>query len=346
MLDKIKTKIDGELIQFIEKIDRLYSLSSISELLYKSIKDFVLRDGKRVRPILFCAGYLGFSKRIPSGLYSSALSFELLHDFMLVHDDIIDKSDTRRGKPAMHTLLDTHLKKYANVKFNGSDLAIVAGDILYAMAIQTFLMIKEEPKRKEKALKKFIDAALYTGSGEFIELLYTIRKMEDINKNVIYKIYDYKTAFYTFASPLAIGAILAGASDHSVDKLFRYGVYLGRAFQIKDDLLGIFGEEHKTGKSSLTDIKEAKKTLLVWHAYNHNTAQNKKRLENIFAKETVTHQDLVDIRKIIVRSGTFEYAKNEVMSFLKKSKRLLKESQIKEGFRYELYRYSQSVLEL
>ncbi|TAM41649.1 polyprenyl synthetase family protein, partial [bacterium] len=270
MFLKIKIGIEKELAAYARRMDKLYSLRQLSPLLFKTIKEFICRPGKRIRPVLFCIGYLGFSKKTPPGLYRSALSLELLHDFMLVHDDIIDKSDTRRGRPSMHALLNRYLRTDKKAKFNGEDLTIVAGDVMYSMALDAFLSVKEDMRRKEEALRKLISAALYTGSGEFIELILGTRPIEKVTREDIYKIYDHKTANYTFASPLSIGATLAGAKPEQVKKLFSNGMLVGRAFQIKDDIIGTFGEEKDTGKSNLTDIKEAKRTLLIWHAFNHS----------------------------------------------------------------------------
>ena len=224
MFTTIKQRINSELHAFCRNIDTTYRLSSISPLLFEKIKEFIVRDGKRVRPILFIIGYKGFSRREAPGLYTSALAIELLHDFMLVHDDIIDKSATRRGAPSMHAMLNHHLRSHTKVKFSGQDLAIAAGDVMYAMAIHSFLAIKENMERKEKALKNFIEAAIFTGSGEFIELLAGTKHIKHITQDDIYKIYDYKTAYYTFASPLASGAILAGASKKEIDALSTYGL--------------------------------------------------------------------------------------------------------------------------
>jgi len=178
MLLNIKNRVEKELRAYTRAIDRLYSLNKLSPILFKSIKEFILGGGKRVRPILFCIGYLGFSKKTPPGLYRSALSLELLHDFLLVHDDIIDKSSMRRGKPSMHTRLKRCLFGNKKAKFSGEDLAIVAGDVMYAMGLDAFLAVKEDPLRKEAALRKLIQAVLYTASGEFIELLMGIKPIE------------------------------------------------------------------------------------------------------------------------------------------------------------------------
>ncbi|MCF7908288.1 MAG: polyprenyl synthetase family protein [Candidatus Omnitrophica bacterium] len=344
MPDKIKKKVELELKKFATDIDKTYSLSKISPLLFKSIKDFILRKGKRIRPILFVVGYSGFSKKLPAGLYRSALAIELMHDFMLVHDDIIDKSDTRRGKPSMHKLLDKYLKNYKKVKFSGQDLSIVIGDVMYAIAIKAFLAIREDPERKEKALKKFIEAAIYTGSGEFIELLGGIDSIEKITKDNIYRIYDYKTACYTFSTPLASGAILAGAPKKEIDKLFKFGIFLGRAFQIRDDILGMFGDEQKIGKSTLSDLQESKKTLLIWQAYQNSSKAVRMSIKRLLAKSKVSQNDLVKVRRIITESGALDYAEREINSLVKRSQALINSSSISGNYKDFLIKYPEKLL--
>jgi geranylgeranyl diphosphate synthase type I len=344
LFHKIKNKLDGKLKDFIADIDKQYSLSTISPLIFNSIKDFVLRSGKRIRPILFVVGYLGFCKRTAANLYTSALAIELLHDFLLVHDDIIDKSDTRRGKPSMHALLNAHLKSYKKIKFNGQDLSIVLGDIMYAMAINAFLSINETMERKERALRKFIDAAVYTGCGEFIELINGANQIEKITKDSIYKVYDYKTAHYTFSTPLATGAILAGAPQSQIDKLFSFGIYLGRAFQIKDDILGMFEKESTIGKSTLTDLQEGKKTLLVWYAYNNTSKKNKILIRNILAKKKINKLDVFKMRSLIESSKALEYAKNEISLLLKEARNLMASSKMKAKYKTAIYDYCDKFL--
>lgn len=342
----IKRRLDSELAQFIKVLDRQYSLKKISQLLFKSINDFALRDGKRIRPILFVVGYLGFAKKAARGLYKSALSIELLHDFMLIHDDIIDKSKTRRGKPSMHVMLNKYLSEYKNIKFDGQDLGIALGDVIYAMAINAFLSINENKDRKEKALKRFIDTAVYTGCGEFIELINGLKNIKDVSKENIYRIYDYKTANYTFSTPLAMGTILAGTPKIETDKLFEFGTYVGRAFQIKDDILGMFADEKKIGKSTMSDLQEAKRTILIWYAYNHSNKKGKLIIERIFLKRKVNRSDLKIMRDIIIKSGSLDYAKRQVQSLLKKSQKLLASSSIKVKCKKALADYCAKVLQI
>jgi geranylgeranyl diphosphate synthase type I len=344
MQNKIKNTLEKKLKGYIRHLDKLYTLNKISPVLFQSIKEFVLRKGKRLRPVLLVVGYLGFAKRPAPNLYKTALSIELLHDFMLVHDDIIDKADTRRGEPSMHQGLNNYLKRFGNIKFNGQDLTIVAGDVMYAMAIDTFLSIKEEMQRKEKALRKFIRAAVYTGIGEFIELLNGIKDIEKISKQDIYKIYDYKTAHYTFACPLSAGAILAGASKTQVDRLYQYGIYLGRAFQIKDDILGAFSDKKTIGKSEITDLQEAKKTLLVWYAYNHSSDKDRLAIKNIFAKDKVNKQDLLKMRAIVKSSGALDYARQQISRLMSRAQASAKTSQMRPKYKSFLNNYSRQLL--
>ncbi len=330
MFLKIIKRINGELESFAARLDKTYKISSLSPLILSAVKDFVLREGKRIRPALFCIGYLGYAKKPCPGLYKSALSLELLHDFMLVHDDIIDKSPTRRGKPSMHALFDRKIKGYKNRKFDGKDLAIVAGDIIYAMALDLFLSVKESPQRKESALKRFNSAVLYTGCGEFIELIIGARPIEKITKLDIYKVYDYKTANYTFASPLAMGAELAGAKKNEVLKLLKFAMLLGRAFQIKDDIIGSFGEPEETGKSNLTDILEAKKTILIWHAYRYGSKRQKKSIKDIFSKKNPVHKDVDEIRGILKEAKSRDFAEKETELLIRSALCLLKSIKMNE----------------
>src|SRR3989338_5453464 len=185
---------------------------------------------------------------------------------MLIHDDIIDRSDLRRGKPTMHRLLKKAVKTPDQEKL-GFDLSIIVGDILYVLAIDAFLSIHEEPRRKEKALKYFVKTAAFTAMGEFIDIIHGVENISRIKEKDVFLNYTLKTAKYTFECPLVIGAILAGASTQDTQKLSRLGIMIGQAFQIQDDILGIFGSQKSIGKSILSDITEFKKTLLVCHAY-------------------------------------------------------------------------------
>lgn len=346
MFLEIKSRVESELKHFLSDLDKTYHLSKISPLLYSSIKDFASREGKRIRPTLFVIGYLGYAKKPAHNLYRSATALELLHAFMLVHDDIIDKSLTRRGKPSMHAVFNKTFEKNKKIKFNGEDLAIVAGDVMYAMALHAFLSVEENMRHKEAALKKLIEAVLYTGSGEFIELVLGLKQIAKITKNDIYKIYDLKTANYTFATPLTMGALLAGANKNEVKKLYAYGIYLGRAFQIQDDILGTFSESKDIGKSNLTDMQEAKKTILIWYAYNNSNRKDKTAIENILDSKNVNRAGLLKMRRIINDSGALNFALAQIKRLIEKARVINKKLKIKETYRVSLDKFSHRMLSL
>ncbi len=346
MYFKIKKRLDKELSVFVKEIDRSYALKKLSPILSKEIKGFVRRKGKRLRPILFIAGYMGFAKTVAPNLYKSALSLELLHDFLLVHDDIIDKSDMRRGEPSLHKKLEGYLSGHKGIKFTGVELAIVAGDIIYAIAIDSFLSIKENPVRKEKALKNFLQTTIYTGAGEFVELFAGIKDIKNTRKSDIYKIYDLKTAFYSFASPLSTGAILAGAMESEVKKLSNAAIYLGEAFQIKDDILGIFSEEKNIGKSSITDLREGKKTILIWYAYHNAKKSDRNYIRYILSKKKVGRSDLSKVRRILIESGALSYAQKEISILTGRGLRLLESSRMRPKYKTFLLDYSRNLLKI
>jgi len=338
MIDQIKTQINKSLADFLEKIRREYKLHLVNPILFESIKDFTLRDGKRIRPILLILSYKGYSspgKKLSPAFYNAATCIEFLHNFMLIHDDIIDRSDLRRGKPTLHRLLGKAVKTKEPEKL-GYDLSIVAGDIVYALAIDAFLSIQEAPRRKEKALKYFIQTAAFTAMGEFIDILHGVEAISKITEKDVFLNYTLKTARYTFECPLVVGAILAGAHNKDIKKLSQCGIMIGQAFQIQDDILGIFDSEKNIGKSILSDIAEFKKTLLVCHAYNKLSMRKRKEFMHYFSKPQKSYSDLLAIRKIFVASGSLEYGLRAIQSRVNQSKRILNKLKMHEIYRRQI----------
>ncbi|MBF0388314.1 MAG: polyprenyl synthetase family protein [Candidatus Omnitrophica bacterium] len=316
MLNKFKTEIDTSIRLFLDQAARDYKLHLVNPILHKSIREFSLRDGKRIRPILLILGYLGYSpkgRRPNRALYTASTCIEFLHNFMLVHDDIIDCSDLRRGKPTMHRILDKTIP-CANPAKLGVDLAIIAGDIIYALAIDAFLSIPEDPRRKEQALKYFIQTAAFTAMGEFIDTVHGVDKLQNVKEGDVFLNYSLKTARYTFDCPLVTGAILAGAPKAEIPKLAGFGLSIGQAFQIQDDIIGIFETEEAIGKSILSDLDEQKKTLLIVHAFANLKGRPLARLTRIFLKKKKTLADLEVMKTLLIQSGSLHYALTAVQT--------------------------------
>jgi geranylgeranyl diphosphate synthase, type I len=325
MIDEIRKRIDISLASFLETVKRDYKLHTVSPILFESIKEFTLREGKRIRPLLLILGYKGYSrgkKPISKEIYNASTCMEFLHNFMLIHDDIIDRSDLRRGKPTMHKLLEKTVKTDDPKKL-GYDLAIIAGDIVYALAIDAFLAINESLDRKERALKYFIQTAAFTAMGEFIDTLHGVETLANVKEKDVYLNYTLKTARYTFDCPLVTGAILGGADNREIKKISDFAIQIGQAFQIQDDIIGIFDSEKNIGKSILSDLAESKKTLLVCHAYEHLKGKKHKEFLDCFLKKTKTFADLVTVRKIFIDAGSLDYSLDAVKTRLARSQKIL-----------------------
>ncbi len=348
----MKKQIDKSLERFLDKIKTDYKMHLVDPILFNSIREFSLRDGKRLRPILLALSYKGYRKnasRMSPSIYYASTCIELLHNFMLIHDDIIDRSDLRRGKPTLHRLLAKAAKTPDRDRL-GCDLSVVAGDIVYALAIDAFLSINEELHRKERALKYFIQTAVFTAMGEFADTLNGVQKIEEINEKDVFLNYTLKTARYTFDCPLVVGAILAGADNQDIRALSKLGLLIGQAFQIQDDVIGIFDSEKNIGKSILSDLVESKKTLLVCHAYRVLQGTEKKKFRQIFAKQKKTYADLVSVRKIFIQSGSLTYSLQQINTRLDQSLKLLRNLKMMPKYRnliekclFQLFKHSEAL---
>ncbi len=338
MFDELISKINKGLKKLLKDADRRYSLGLISDELLRCTGEFVLRKGKRIRPLLFVLSYKGYAGKRASrdtDLFVSAASIELLHDYMLIHDDVIDNSSLRRGKPTLHKVFDAKIKLPDKARI-GTQLAIVAGDILFALAIEAFLKIDEKMERKEKALKKLVETAAYTGAGEFIDVVFGHKTIDQLSQEDIFLTYTLKTAKYTFECPLVMGAMLAGAAQKEIRKLSALGLAAGQAFQIYDDFLDLFATEKVIGKPILTDLAESKKTLLVFKAYANLKKNQRKRFKAILEKQDKTAADLEEVRRIVISSGSYDFCLKKMSSLQERAIRLCASLKIKKAYRKAL----------
>ena len=257
---------------------------------------------------------------------------EFLHNFMLIHDDIIDRSDLRRGRPTMHKIL-AHTVKTNDPDKLGIDLGIIAGDIVYALAIDAFLSIDEPLDRKERALKYFIQTAAFTAMGEFIDTVCGVKGIADVDEKEVFLNYTLKTARYTFDCPMVTGAILAGADKREIKRISQFGILIGQAFQVQDDIIGIFETEEAIGKSILSDLAEGKKTILVAHAYRTLKGKQHQAFLEIFNKKNKTLKDLDVVKKIFVEGGSLAYALDAVNTRLAQAQKILKKLKMNDEYR-------------
>ena len=273
---------------------------------------YVRRPGKRVRPYLCALGYelVSGGQRSP-GVELFASGLELLHAFLLVHDDIIDRAVTRRGEPSLHVLLrpapSPSLPESERQRV-GSDLGMVAGDWLYTAALEAMLQAPLPADRKLAALSEVLGSCRETARGQFDDVAFGARPLSQVSPADVCEVYRQKTALYTFEAPLVAGALLGGASRATVEALRRYSEGAGIAYQLLDDLLGLFASEEELGKPPLADLREGKKTWPLLYAYARATPLEQVWLAELFVRGDASLADLQRVGTMVRRTGALEAA--------------------------------------
>ena len=288
---------------------RLPSPSSTKRLelkeFYEMIADYGKRGGKRLRPFLCINSCECFGGKQELA-YPSATALEFFQNFVLIHDDIEDGSELRRGKPVLHLVY-------------GIPKAINAGDALFYKMWETVLdnyeLIGAEKTRLVE--KEFCNLLHHTLEGQAIELNWNECGKCDITESDYFNMIESKTAWYTVATPCRIGAIIAGASEKHLKALVDYGVLLGKAFQIQDDLLNLIAETDEYGKEALGDIYEGKRTLMLVHLLQHCSAEEKKKVEKLFCKKRAEKKrnEVEEVFHLMKKYGSLEYAKAKAAEF-------------------------------
>lgn len=303
-IDKQLEKVLDAAINDAQKKDPLLA-ESLGQM-----KKITLSGGKRIRGALLCQSYFGFGGKDRNKIIKAATAIELVHLFLLVHDDVIDRGNVRHGQMTLHNFLaKKNLKKLgaAEALHFGNSMAIIVGEMLCAIANDLILEAGFEEKNTVLALSQLqkIISNTIVGQSQDINISYSSK----ISEQQILAMYENKTAKYTFEGPLQMGAILAGVNDKKIfQQMSAYAIPLGIAFQIQDDILGVFGDEKKVGKTA-SDIEEGKKTLLVMKAYSSASSHEVKQMDAILGKKNLSKKEIQIFRKLITETGSLEYNK-------------------------------------
>lgn len=299
-----KKMFSGE-IKKASKIDLVAKNSLINIQNYMS-------GGKKVRPALTSLGFKLASGKDSEKVLPAAFAVELMHNGLLIHDDFVDNDETRRGKPTMHKVyLNDNGEHFA------ASMAIITADVGIFWANEIVSNSNFEPKLITKAVGLFNRHLLNTGYGELMDIDYDFR--DKTTWRDILNIRIYKTAYYTFIMPLTVGAVLGGANENLLKNIEKFGYNVGLAFQLRDDVLGIFGDSGETGKSNESDILEGKKTLLYFKALELADDSDKKFLEMYYGNISDPNQ-VEKIRLIIKNTGALEYSEKVAKDYIKKGK--------------------------
>jgi geranylgeranyl diphosphate synthase, type I len=260
------------------------------------LRAYALRPAKRVRPTLLVAGWAlasGGMGQVPDGVREFAAGLELLHTFMLVHDDVADRAATRRGGPTLHRVLAAGK--------TGDDLAVVLGDHLYALSVET--MLGSGLPASARATKYMMAICRHTAAGQYLDLDLTRAPLDEVNLFQTLKVAHLKTAKYGFVAPLVAGAMLGGASDELIEALERVGRQVGMAFQLRDDLIGLFGDDKVAGKDGGGDFVEGKRTFPVIAAWTRADDAGRAELEALWHEPNKTPTHLARARALVKQHG-------------------------------------------
>lgn len=264
--------------------------------LYGPLSEFSNNAGKRHRPLicmLACRAVGGDDQMARA----AGAAIEHFHTAALIHDDIADESQLRRGKPCLHHQI-------------GEGLAINAGDLALSLVTGTVLVDDSlSDAVKLRVLKELVDMTTRTIEGQALDIGWARDERFDITVEDYLTMAAHKTAFYSGGVPLAVGAIIGGGSEEQIETLRAYGMSTGLAFQIQDDLLNLIGSEESTKKDFRSDITEGKRTLVVVHALANAAPAARERLIQILSAKEKDPAMLAEAVDIMRATGSVEYAR-------------------------------------
>ena len=314
-ITEARKNINAELVDFFKRRINEISDSSIRRLIGQ-ISEYTVQGGKRVRPILVVCGHNLFKSPDPE-VYKAAISIELTQSFFLIHDDIMDQSDLRRGKPSLHKVLEKDYEGMRESRRMGENIAIVAGDLAMTYAYEALNETSFEDSIKNRALKELISITKITGYGEGMDMMTTAGMK--LKMNDLIRLHLWKTAKYTLEGPLLLGAALAGYRG-STSALSAYGCLTGLAFQLHDDIIGLFGKEEEIGKPVKSDVNEGKQTLLMIKAMEYGTNEESQFINEILKRGNVSDDEFERIKKIVEKTGSYDYSRKLIGKFISSGK--------------------------
>ena len=305
-MKRVKAQVDDLILEQL-----LPKWSNVREvnLLYAMMRDYPMRQAKGMRPFL-CVTTCKAAGGAEDDAVLTASCIELFQNWILIHDDIEDGSELRRGEPALH-------RKYDQA------LALNAGDALHAKTWEAILMNKQRLglERTFAVMKEFSHMVNETTEGQHMELGWVVEKRWDLSEKDYYEMCTRKTSWYTVASPCRLGAIVAGERGHILDLLREFGISLGIAFQIQDDSLNLVGDEKKYGKAKSDDILEGKRTLILLHLLAVANQNERDKVISIMNKkrQAKTTRDVSYVLSLINEYDAIGFARKKATELLKEA---------------------------
>ncbi|MEU9336484.1 polyprenyl synthetase family protein [Streptomyces sp. NPDC048290] len=304
----LRAAVDSCLSSFLDRKAQDASRSGMPEEVVSLLRDFVLGGGKRLRPLLCFHGWnAAHGRGEPEALVHVAAALEMFHACALIHDDVMDRTDTRRNRPTVHRavrdrlLSGEHRCHDDQLTRRAHSTAVLLGDLALVWSDELFQTAGLSAAQRTAALAVLHQMRTEVMYGQYLDLLSTGCPTTDLA--VPLQVIRYKTAKYTIERPLHLGALLAGASQQTLRTLSHYALPLGTAFQLRDDLLGVFGDPAVTGKPAHDDLREGKYTALIVLAMRRAPAEGAARLGRLLGDPLLTDAQAEEARAIISAAG-------------------------------------------
>ncbi len=293
-----------------------------------ALEEFTLRGGKRFRALLLLAGYWMASGRDPSPALPAAAALEQFQSWMLIHDDIIDHAETRRGGATLHrTFRERHAAEagLGSSPEYGMGIGITLGDLEEPFTVAAFLETPASLERKLAAIGEYVRMTRETAYGQLLDIRNGSRPVEEVSEKDVLLVHRLKSAYYTVASPLRIGAILGGGKPALLRDLDSVGLDLGVAFQLRDDVLGAGFESAAAGKSA-NDLVEGKRTLLVVRAWATGDPEARARLTAVLGRPEATPETVEAAREVIRTTGSLAYSEKKIVALNRRARIRIRQS--------------------
>jgi geranylgeranyl diphosphate synthase type I len=324
-LAEYAVRVEAELARYFDSLipeTRRVAPEALESLMI--LKEYTLRKAKRLRAALVYYTYRMFGGKDADEALRVSMFIELIQSYLLIHDDVMDQDLLRRGKPTVHTIYkEFHQQRgYRQDALHfGESQAINAGDVACHLALGILSSSNFSAENKIKAITKLHKQIATVGYGQILDVYGSVQATS--TESDVMRVHHFKTATYTYETPMFVGALLAGATDRDTFILSDYAIPAGIAFQIQDDILGMFGDEDKLGKANDSDLREGKHTLLIVKALQRASQPEIDVIENALGNPELTDQMADAVRDIVIKTGSLEYSKQLAIQYVKQAKAAL-----------------------
>ncbi|WP_415644872.1 polyprenyl synthetase family protein [Stackebrandtia soli] len=311
---ELGTRVGSALTEFLRRQrHRLTDIDVELGRVAEAAELFILGGGKRIRPAFAYWGYRGAAGPDGDAIVACVSSLELLQASALMHDDLMDDSDTRRGEPSVHRRFATHHRDAGwsgSPEHFGSCAAILLGDLCMTWSDEMFTGGGMSADAVGRARADFDFMRTEVSAGQYLDVLTQAQRDTSIERAL--KVARFKSAKYTIERPLLIGAALADGSPELRECYSAFGLPLGEAFQLRDDVLGVFGDPSHTGKPAGDDLREGKHTFLIASAYETTDAAGSKLLDELLGDPELDVSGVAALRQVITESGALDRTEQRI----------------------------------